>query len=61
MEEYVNHMYDDDMCMFLDPSVKPNQIRSSIMNELKSEKKGWEVREVIWMVDVKRAISYKRR
>jgi hypothetical protein len=57
-KETVDYFYDDEMCEFIDNSVKPNIIRSSMLNELNCDRK-MKTREVIWDKTTKRAISRK--
>jgi hypothetical protein len=54
-KDHVERYYDDEMCAFLDPTAKPTQIRSSILNELGSKKDS--PRTVSWDPVLKRAVS----
>jgi hypothetical protein len=48
------------MCQFIDDSVKPGQIRSSLLNEINADRK-MEARSVLWDKESKKAISIIRK
>ncbi len=53
----IEHYYDDEMCAFLDPSAKPTQIRSAMLNEMNAERPAPRI--VTWNPALKRATSAK--
>jgi hypothetical protein len=59
-KDWIEYFYDDEMCQFIDDSVKPGQIRSSLLNEINADRK-MEARSVLWDKESKKAISIIRK